>query len=68
MEESFRASQVVLMVKNLLVNVGRLKRYGFDPWVGASNPVFLLGESHGQMSLAGCSPQGCTESDTAEVT
>ena len=43
----------------------RHKRCGFDPWVGkipwrrAQQPilVFLPGESHGQKSLAGCSPQ-----------
>ena len=29
-------------------------------------PVFLPGESHGQRSLAGCSPQGRKESDAAE--
>ena len=29
-------------------------------------PVFLSGESHGWRSLAGFSPQDCTESDTAE--
>ena len=29
-------------------------------------PVFLPGESHGQRSLAGYSPQGCKESDTTE--
>ena len=29
-------------------------------------PVFLSGESHGQRSLAGYSPQGCKESDTTE--
>ena len=29
-------------------------------------PVFLPGESHGQRNLAGCSPHGCTESDTTE--
>ena len=42
----------------------RHKRCGFDPWVGkipwrrAWKPtlVFLPGESHGQRSLAGCSP------------
>ena len=28
----------------------------------------LPGESHGQRSLVGCSPQGCTESDTTEAT
>ena len=31
-------------------------------------PVFLPGESHGQRSLAGYSPRGCKESDTAEAT
>ena len=31
-------------------------------------PVFLLGESHGQRSLTGYSPEGCKESDTTEVT
>ena len=29
-------------------------------------PVFLPGESHGQRSLAGCSPQGCKELNTTE--
>ena len=28
--------------------------------------MFLPGESHGQRSLAGCSPWGCKESDTPE--
>ena len=32
----------------------------------ANTPVFLPGESHGQRSLAGYSPWGCRESDTAE--
>ena len=31
-------------------------------------PVFLPGESHGQRSLAGCSPWGRTEPDRTEVT
>ena len=31
-------------------------------------PMFLPGESHGQRSLVGCSPWGCTESDMTEVT
>ena len=30
--------------------------------------VFLPGGSHGQRSLAGCSPWGCKESDMTEVT
>ena len=29
-------------------------------------PVFLHGKSHGQRSLVGCSPWGCTELDTTE--
>ena len=47
---------------------------GFDPWFRKIPwrrerqpiPVFLPGESHGQRSLAGCSPQGHKESDTTE--
>ena len=31
-----------------------------------ATPVFLPGESHGQRSLAGYSPQGCKELDTTE--
>ena len=30
--------------------------------------MFLPGESHGQRSLVGRSPRGCTESDTTEAT
>ena len=30
--------------------------------------AFLPGESHGQRSLVGYSPQGCKKSDTTEVT
>ena len=52
----------------------RHKRPGFDPWVGKMPwrrawqpaPVFLLGESHGQKSLAGYSPWGHKESDMTE--
>ena len=32
----------------------------------ATTPVFLPGESHGQRSLVGCSPEGRKESDTTE--
>ena len=49
----------------------RCKRRGFDPWVRKEwlpTPVFLPGESHGQRSLAGYSPQGCKELDMTEVT
>ena len=46
----------------------------FDPWVGKipwrrkwqSTPVFLPGESHGERSLVGYSPQGLKELDTTE--
>ena len=42
----------------------RRKKHRFDPWVRKipwrrarqPTPVFLPGESHGQRSLAGCSP------------
>ena len=51
---------------------GRCERRGSDPWVGKTpcrrarppTPVFSPGESHGQRSLAGHSPQGRKESDT----
>ena len=46
----------------------------FDPWVRNMpwrrkwqlTPVFLPGKSHGQRSLAGCSPWGRKKSDTTE--
>ena len=34
----------------------------------ATTPVFLPGESHAQRSLVGYTPQGCKQSDMAEVT
>ena len=54
----------------------RHKRHGFNPWVGKipwrrarqPTPVFLPGESHGQRSLVGNSPQGHKESDITEAT
>ena len=47
---------------------------GFDDWIGKipwrrarqPTPGFLPGESHGQRSLAGCSPWSCKELDTTE--
>ena len=53
-----------------------LKRCRFDSLVGKipwrmawqPTPVFSLGESQGQGSLAGWSPQNCKESDTSEAT
>ena len=49
-------------------------RAGFNPWVGKipwrrewqPTPVFLPGESHGQMGLAGYSPWGRKELDMTE--
>ena len=60
------ASQVAPVVKN--------PRLRFDPQIGKvpqrrkwqPTPIFLPGESHGQRSLAGCSPWGDRESDTTE--
>ena len=50
----------------------RCKRCWFDPWVGKipwrkkwqPTPIFLLGESHGQRSLTGYSPQDRRDWDT----
>jgi len=49
-------------------------RPGFDPWDGKipwgrkqqPTPVFLPGESHGERSLAGYSPQALKHLDTTE--
>ena len=54
----------------------RHKGHGFDPWVWKSPwrrawqpiSVFFTGESHGQRSLVGYSPQSRKESDTTEAT
>ena len=50
------------------------RRCGFNPWVGKITwrrdwqpaPVFLPGKSHGETSLADCSPWSHRESDTTE--
>ena len=63
------------MVKNSTANERRPQRHRLDPWIGEilwgrvwqPTPVFLPGESHGQRSLAGYSPERHKESDTAEV-
>ena len=62
------AFQVVLVVKNPPANARDL-RNGFNPWVGTipwrkewqPTPVILPGESHGQRSLKGYSPQSHKE-------
>ena len=54
----------------------RCKRHRFNPWgekihwrrAWQPTPVFSPGESHGQRSLAGYSPQGHKESNMTEVT
>ena len=70
------ASQAVLVVKNPPANTGNIRDMGSITWVGKilwrrawqPTPIFLPGESYGQRSLAGYSPQGLKESDTTEVT
>ena len=72
---SLRASQVMLVVKNLPANAGDV-RDGFHPQVRKipcrrawqPSPVFLSGESHGQRSLMGYNPWGLKELDSTEVT
>ena len=62
--------------KELTCQCRRQERCGLNPWVGKipwrrawqPTPVFLPGESHGQRSLAGYSPQCCRMSDTTKVT
>ena len=66
---------MVLVIKNPPVSAGN-PRYKFDPWVEKipwrrawqPTPVFLPGESHGQRSLVGYSPQGGKEPNSTEVT
>ena len=71
----FRASQVVLVVKNSPASAGNVRDAGSIPGSGSSprgehgNPLgFLSGKSHGQRSLAGYSPWSHKESDTTEAT
>ena len=61
------------MVKNTPANAGDcglIPGWGRSPWRKARQPtpVFLPGDSHEQMSLAGYYPQGHKELDTAKVT
>ena len=60
------ASQIALVVKSLPAHIGDIRDKtwtwswaGEDPWRKAwqPTPVFLPGESQGQRSLAGCSPE-----------
>ena len=51
----------------------RHRRGGFNPWLGRSpggghgSPLFLPGESLGQTSLEGRSPEGRAEPDVTEA-
>ena len=62
------------VVKNLPSNAGDVRDMGLIPGSGRSprewqpTPVFLLGESHGQRSLARYSPWSYKESDMTEAT
>ena len=49
-------------------DMGSVPGLGSFPWrrEWQLTPVFLPGESHGQRTLAGYSPQGCSESDMAK--
>ena len=50
-------------------NPGSIPGFRRSPGGGHSNPpVFLPGDSHGQRSLVGYSPRGCTESHMTEAT
>ena len=51
------------------MQVQSLGREGpLEEGMATHSPVFLPGESHGQRSLAGYSPQGHKELDTTEAT
>ena len=49
-------------------DLGSIPGSGRSPGEGNGSPfpVFLPGESHGQRSLVGYSPQGCKESDMTQ--
>ena len=69
------AFQMALVVKNSPANAGDTGNAASIPGSGRSpggrawqtTSIFSLGESHGQRSLAGYSPQGLKESDTTET-
>ena len=65
---------MALVVKNRPANTGPAKTREFDLWIREicwrrewhPTPGFLPGKSHGQGSLAGCSPWGHQELDMTE--
>ena len=64
----------ITLVAQLVTNPSAMWRPGFNPWAGKipwrreglPTPVFWPGESHGQRSLAGCSPWSHKKLDTTE--
>ena len=62
------------VVENLSAKAGDARDAKFNPWIGKipwrrkwqPTPVFLPGESHGQMSLVGYSPGICKVLDMTE--
>ena len=54
------------LVADTMKNLTAMQETGFDPWRRQPTPVFLPGESHGQSSLAGYSPQGQKKLDMTE--
>ena len=65
---------MALVLKNPPANAGDIRDaslipgFGRSPGEGSGNLLFFPGESHGQRSLEGYSPQGCKKSDMTEVT
>ena len=64
------ASQVVLVVMNQPAKAGAWDQSPGqeDPLEEETHSSILAWRTHGQRNLAGYSPDGCTESGTAEVT
>ena len=66
---------MALVVKNPPANAGDIRDTGLIPGWGRppgerhGNPpeCSCLENPHGQRSLSGCSPEGCTEADMTEV-
>ena len=64
----FPAAQAVTSPPANAGDTGSIPASGRSPWTRKWQPapVFLPGDSHGQRSLAGCSPGGHRESDTTD--
>ena len=64
----FPDGEVVKNLPAMQASQGSIPGWGKSPGIGnwQPTPVFLLGEFHGQRSLAGYSPLGPEELDTTE--